>query len=59
MNDTYLLIFGVLVFGLMVIGMVLTVVEFSRLSDEDATRTDSKSELRGSSDRLQNRQEPS
>ena len=59
MNDTYLLIFGVVVFGLMVIGMVLTVVEFSRLSDEDASSTNSEAEPEGSSGRLQSRQEPS
>ncbi len=32
MNNTTLLIFGIVVFGLMLIGIVFTVLEFSRLS---------------------------
>lgn len=47
MSDTNLLIVGVVVFGLMLIGMVMTVVEFSRLSRQDAKKR--KLENRGGS----------
>jgi hypothetical protein len=38
MNDTTLLIVGIVVFGLMLIGMAMTVAEFSRLSRQDAAK---------------------
>ena len=35
MSDMNLLLFGVVVFGLMLIGVVLTVVEFRRLTNDE------------------------
>jgi len=49
MSDTYLLIFGIVVFGLMLIGMVLTVLEFRQLADDDSSGSDSESERHSSS----------
>lgn len=39
MSDTGLLILGIVVFGLMATGMVLTVIEFKRLSEEDQAKS--------------------
>lgn len=44
MSDMELLIFGVVVFGLMLTGAVMTIMEFSQLSDREAANVDSKSD---------------
>lgn len=38
MNDTVLLLTGVMVFGLMVIAVILTIVEFKRIGKKDKAR---------------------
>lgn len=43
MSDMNLLLFGVVVFGLMLIGVVLTVVEFRRLTNDEKSRSEEKS----------------
>lgn len=43
MSDMNLLLFGVVVFGLMLIGVVLTVVEFRRLANDEKSRSEEKS----------------
>jgi len=43
MNDSVILIVGIVVFGLMLIAMILTVIEFKRIVKEDnAKLADSK-----------------
>ena len=43
MSNMTLLFFGIIVFGLMLVGMALTVTEFRRLGDEEASGPDSAS----------------
>jgi hypothetical protein len=43
MTDMNILIIGVIVFGLMFVGLVLTVLEFRQLSDDNIAECDSKS----------------
>ena len=43
MNDLSLLIIGTVVFGLMFIGMVLTVVEFRRIYEDEQAKSDADS----------------
>ena len=43
MSNMTLLFFGIVVFGLMLVGMALTVTEFRRLGDEEASGSDSAS----------------
>jgi hypothetical protein len=40
MSNMTLLFFGIVVFGLMLVGMALTVTEFRRLTDEEASGPD-------------------
>lgn len=43
MSNMTLLFFGIVVFGLMLVGMALTVTEFRRLADEEASGPDKAS----------------
>jgi hypothetical protein len=43
MSDMNLLLFGVVVFGLMLIGVVMTIVEFRRLANEDQSGSETDS----------------
>ena len=49
MSDTNLLLFGIVVFGLMLAGMVLTVLEFRSLSNDDSSALDTQRDNDGSS----------
>ena len=42
MNDMTILIVGIVVFGLMLTAVVMTVLEFQQLSDQEDARADSK-----------------
>ncbi len=42
MNDMNLLLVGIFVFGLMLIGMVLTVIEFRQLSNDNSSEAHPK-----------------
>ena len=42
MTDMNILVAGIIVFGLMLVGMILTVVEFRRISLEETNRSDSE-----------------
>jgi len=42
MTDINILVVGIVVFGLMLVGMVLTVVEFRRISPDNTAERDSK-----------------
>jgi len=37
MSNMTLLLFGVVVFGLMIVGMVLTLLEFRKISNDDSS----------------------
>ncbi len=42
MTDMNILFFGIIVFALMLVGIILTVVEFRRISPDNPARRDSK-----------------
>ena len=44
MNDMTILIIGIVVFGLMFTAIVMTVVEFQELSDEEESRAEARSD---------------
>jgi hypothetical protein len=43
MNDSILLLFGVVVFGLMLVGVGMTIAEFRRLANEDESGSETES----------------
>ena len=43
MTDMNILVIGIIVFGLMFVGLVLTVLEFRQLSDDNIAECDSES----------------
>ena len=51
MTDMNILVVGIVVFGLMFVGLILTVIEFRQISNDNKARGESKTPRHGSEPR--------